>query len=108
MRIPVSKKTITITILILTALFLTAPVNMGSASNSTGYPDSTPEPVKQYQQDTVLPETPTPIPLDFSEQELEEEQPFGIIIGAGFLVVIIFAGTLITLSRVRPGSKQSS
>ena len=54
MRIPVSKKTITIIILLFAALFIIAPTNMGTAAISTVYSGNTPEPVKQYQQDTVL------------------------------------------------------
>jgi len=108
MYIPISKKTINLIILILAVLLIIAPSNMGSASNSTVYTGSTPEPLKQYQQDTDLTGTSTPIPQEFSAQELEEEQPTGIIIGAGILVLIILAGTLFTLSRVRAGSKHNS
>jgi hypothetical protein len=45
--------------------------------------------------------TPTPAPMEFTEQELAEGRPTGIIIGAGALVLVIFLGTLITLSRRR-------
>jgi hypothetical protein len=43
--------------------------------------------------------TPTPAPMEFTEQELAEGRPTGIIIGAGALVLLIILGTLITLSR---------
>ncbi len=45
--------------------------------------------------------TPTPAPMEFTEQELAEGRPTGIIVGAGALVLVIFLGTLITLSRRR-------
>lgn len=48
--------------------------------------------------------TPTPAPMEFTEQELAEGRPTGIIIGAGALVLLIILGTLITLSR--RGSKK--
>lgn len=43
--------------------------------------------------------TPTPIPMEFSAQELAESRPTGIIIGAAALVIFIFLGTFITIRR---------
>lgn len=43
--------------------------------------------------------TPTPVPMEFTEQELAEGRPVGIIIGAAALVLLVFLGTLITLTR---------
>lgn len=43
--------------------------------------------------------TPTPVPMEFTEQELAEGRPIGIIIGAAALVLLIFLGTLLTLAR---------
>ena len=45
--------------------------------------------------------TPTPFPSEFTEQELEEGQPIGIIVGAVILVLVIILGTLLTLSRIK-------
>jgi hypothetical protein len=43
--------------------------------------------------------TMTPAPMEFTEQELAEGRPTGIIIGAGALVLLIFMGSIITLNR---------
>ena len=36
--------------------------------------------------------TPTPVPMEFTEQELAEGRPIGIIIGAAALVLLILSG----------------
>ncbi len=45
--------------------------------------------------------TPTPFPSEFTEQELAEGQPIGIIVGALILVLVIILGTVFTLGRIK-------
>jgi hypothetical protein len=45
--------------------------------------------------------TPTPVPSEFTDQELAEGQPIGIIVGAVILVIVIILGTLFTLGKIR-------
>ena len=45
--------------------------------------------------------TPTPFPSEFTEQELAEGQPIGIIVGAVILVLVIILGTLFTIGRIK-------
>lgn len=57
--------------------------------------------VPLYSQGAAATPTPTPtaVAQEFTEQELAEGQPIGIIIGAAAIVVVIFLGTFILLRR---------
>jgi hypothetical protein len=55
--------------------------------------------VQQQTAEVIL--TPTPFPSEFTEQELAEGQPIGIIIGAAILVLMIILGTVFTLGRIK-------
>lgn len=62
-------------------------------------PDKDHSIVQQQTAEVTL--TPTPFPSEFTEQELAEGQPIGIIVGAVILVLVIILGALFTLGRVR-------
>jgi hypothetical protein len=56
------------------------------------------------QQTAIITLTSTPVPSEFTAQELAEGQPIGIIVGAVILVLVIILGTLFTLGRIRKRS----
>jgi len=62
-------------------------------------PDKDHSIVQQQTEEVTL--TPTPFPSEFTEQELAEGQPIGIIVGAVILVLVIILGTLFTLGRIK-------
>jgi hypothetical protein len=55
--------------------------------------------VQQQTAEVIL--TPTPFPSEFTEQELAEGQPIGIIVGAAILVLVIILGAVFTLGRMK-------
>ena len=80
---------------------------------STLIVQATPENGSGNQRLYVLPQatagemaTPTPVPLGFTEQELAAGRPIGIILGAIFLVLIIFLGALLSY-KLGYGKRQS-
>lgn len=85
-------------VLIISFLFI-VPGYEGRAYNPLMPGNSTSEEAGHYQQDIEPTTTPALEILEYSETELEEEQPYGIIIGAGLLVLIIYAGTFYTIGR---------
>ncbi len=99
----VSRKTkaYTAITLIFTAMLLLSFSKSAKANSADHLQDTHPNhPVTLYQAELQT-ATPTPSSIEFTQEEIEEGRPVGIIIGAAILVIVIFLGSLLTLYRTK-------
>ena len=99
MKSPFLKIVFPLTLVLIISFLFIVPGYEGRAYNPLMPGNGAFESAGHYQQVIEPTTTPAPEILEYSETELEEEQPYGIIIGAGLLVLIIFAGTFYTIGR---------
>jgi cobalamin biosynthesis Mg chelatase CobN len=86
-------------ILVITVIqLLSISRSVGANSESSSQIPQAGQSAALYQAEEQTP-TPTPSSIEFTQEEIEEGRPVGIIIGAVILVIIIFLGSLLTLYR---------